>query len=221
MWEGNVSTLGCGEVPAGRLSRSCHHVRVGYSANMPIQGLYRVERLERACREITEGMRDLLHKEVVKRTPVALAPEGMSSRLFGTKRGRLPGTLVKNWRSGPVLEGASGTGIKRFSANEMNDDPVFEFVEWSTKPHWIRPRKDRGAASVLATGKARKSGRDPAASLAWMGPGGRLVFAREVFHPGTQGVHMTRDGLAATAVKWPKEVGMPGLVKWARAESAA
>lgn len=51
-------------------------------------------------------------------------------------------------------------------------------VEEGTRPHVIRPRKKRAL-------------RFPA--------GGREVFARQVQHPGTKGVHMLKRGAAAAA----------------------
>lgn len=110
-------------------------------------------------------------------------------------------------------------GVPRFGIDSYTEDPVAPHVEWPTRPHLIRPRADRRAASVLATGKPRRSGGDPQAALAWLGPGGVTIFAREVHHPGTQGSHMMRDALAETDATWVSRIGTPEVERWAREQT--
>lgn len=56
--------------------------------------------------------------------------------------------------------------------------PHAPFVEEDTAPHLIRPRRAKVLRFVS---------------------GGRVIFARQVRHPGTRGRHMLRDGVAAGA----------------------
>lgn len=189
---------------------------MGYTFNAPVEALYGTKPLESAFERIAFGMSDLLHHEIVRRTPVAKPPPGVGLLTFSASRGRAPGTLRAAWRRGDPQYLSSPTGNPRVRVDEINDDPQWAHVEYPTRPHIIKPRLDRRPASVLATGKPRLPGTDERASLAWVGAGGRTFFAREVHHPGTSGVHMTRDGLAATDVLWVEHVGVPEMERWAR-----
>jgi hypothetical protein len=65
--------------------------------------------------------------------------------------------------------------------------PYAPFVEYGTKPHWIRP-KFSGIGPMQA-GQSRRSKTDIGThrvALRWIGPDGQAHFARAVFHPGTQ-----------------------------------
>jgi hypothetical protein len=158
---------------------------------------------------------EALHDGVRKRTPVANPPPGLTASQFAGSRGRAPGTLKASWRTGKVEKTRSATGVERRSVEEYTEDPIAPHVEWPTRPHVIRPRLDRGAASVLATGRPRRLGNDPMARLRFVTAGGRVVYAAEVHHPGTQGVHMMRDSLAALDVEW-REIGVEEMERWAR-----
>ena len=68
-------------------------------------------------------------------------------------------------------------------------NPIWE--EEDTRPHIIRPRADRGQASVIATRRARGTVKQGNAHLAFE-IGGKLIFAKEVRHPGTKGSHALR-----------------------------
>lgn len=83
---------------------------------------------------------------------------------------RAPGTMKRSWRVIDAHPTANG-----FAGEAVNDDRAAEFVEWDTRPHVIRPKTAR--------------------SLRWY-EDGVPVFAAEVHHPGTQGVHMMRDAAA-------------------------
>lgn len=177
---------------------------VGYSANHPVEALYDPGPLKKATRDIAQGMIDLAHEEVVKRTPIADKPSGHSMTKFVLRRGgRKPGTLRKKWKKGKVFETLSPQGNVRYVAEESNDDEVWKFVEYDTSPHEI----PLGGA---AAGK----------TLVWLGAGGVTRFAKSVKHPGTTGQHMTRDGLAATDVLWQDRVGRPIMERWAAEQKA-
>jgi hypothetical protein len=69
---------------------------------------------------------------------------------------------------------------------ENLNEPICLFVEETTKPHLIR-------AHVRPDGK-QGSLRYP------MGPS--FHYNVEVWHPGTQGIHMMRDTLAEIQISW-------------------
>jgi hypothetical protein len=192
---------------------------MGYTANAEIQDLFDTKPLIEATRRIAKGTADLLHDEVVRRTPIAKPPPGMGGTSFAASRGRTPGALRRAWRTGDVVPTMAPTGGLRQVVEEFNDDEVFDLVEYDTRPHIIRPRKDRAPASVLASGRPRLPGSDPRASLAWPGAGGRTIFAREVHHPGTTGVHFARDGIAAANAEWAERVGRPEMERWAKEQA--
>lgn len=173
---------------------------MGYTANRTIQSLYPSEPLERAVRRIAEGTGELLHDGAVRRTPVAEVPEGHTMGKFVSRRkGRKPGTLKRAWRTGPVGQTVTPSGVARFIVEEFNDDEVWPHVEYDTRPHTI----PTGGA---AAGK----------TLVWLAPGGITRMARSVRHPGTTGVHMTREAIAEAEVTWERRVGEPELDRWAR-----
>ncbi len=70
------------------------------------------------------------------------------------------------------------TGRNTYTSGAETDDEKAPYVEWDTSPHWIHPK-------------------DPDGVLVFKGRGGVTVFARSVFHPGTQGHHMFAQGAAA------------------------
>lgn len=193
---------------------------MGYTANARIERLYERTPLRDAAERIVRGMSEELHSGAVRRTPVAKPPPGMGATSFAAARGRTPGTLRRAWRKGELEVGLAGVGVLRFGIDELNDDEQWEHVEYDTRPHIIRPRKDRAPASVLASGRPRLPGTDPRAALAWPGAGGRTVFAHEVHHPGTRGVHMTRDALAEVDATWVERVGDEEMVRWAAEQEA-
>lgn len=172
--------------------------------------------LVRAVPRITGKVGDKLKAEVKRRTPIAELPPGMTPE----KRGRVPGTLRESWQNTDVQREQSRTpgGMAR-SIETFTEDEIAKFVEWPTRPHIIRPRLDRAPASVVATGKPRRAGGDPAARLRYVNAFGRVVYAAEVHHPGTQGVHMVRDSLAEIEATWVDEIGAREIEEWAREQA--
>jgi hypothetical protein len=133
----------------------------------------------RIARRVQERLREL----VVDFTPVSDDP-------FREYPGRLPGTLRRSWVLGDV--DVLGRG-NRISVTVETFDPVAPHVEWDTAPHLIRPKAAREA-------RAQAQGRH--AYLAFRNAFGRLVFAREVLHPGTSGAHMMARALDALEAEW-------------------
>lgn len=75
----------------------------------------------------------------------------------------------------------------------LADAPHASFVEEGTRAHIIRSKK---------TGLGRDSrGRFKTAVLGWLRfeAGGRIIFTREVRHPGTKATHFVRDSINAGA----------------------
>lgn len=193
---------------------------MGYSANADLQDLFDSTPMIRSIDRMTERGGELLLDEVVARTPIAKPPPGVSPTRFMGSRGRAPGTLRGSWRKGDVERTRGPAGQEGRAIDVYTDDPIAPHVEWDTQPHVIRPRPDRAAASVVATGKPRRPGTDPMASLAWIGPGGVTRFAREVHHPGTKGVHMMRDAVAEVQGTWDDRFGRDEVTRWAREQAA-
>lgn len=192
---------------------------MGYSANSPLDALFRPGPLRRSARRITKRSVEAIRDGARRRSPVAPIPEGLTPSQFAGGRGRTPGTLKASWYSTDVDESVSAAGTPRFGADALTDDPIAPHVEWPTRPHLIRPRLDRAAASVLETGKARRGGGDPQAALRYISRTGRVVFAREVHHPGTQGQHMMRDSLAEVDGTWAGRIGDEEVARWAREQA--
>lgn len=132
---------------------------------------------ERACRRIADDVGDALETATKRKTPIdkSFAP----GRPRGTARESVHRTKVEK-----TFVAASVA----FRVRVRTEDPLFPYIEWTTRPHIIRPRADREAATVIETGKPRGTQKDGRASLSWRGPGGR-VFAKVVHHPGTKGQH--------------------------------
>lgn len=81
------------------------------------------------------------------------------------------------------------TGRNTYTSGAQTDVEYAPHVEYDTSPHWIRPR-------------------DPDGVLVFPGRGGVTVFARAVWHPGTQGHHMFAQGAAAA------DRALPRIAAW-------
>lgn len=190
-----------------------------YTSNAELQDLFAPGPLRRSCRRITERCLEKLEEGAAERSPVAKAPPGVSAKHFAGARGRTPGTLKGSWQHTDVDETVSPTGHPRFGGESFTMDPVAPHVEWDTQPHLIRPRLDRAAASVVATRRPRRFGDDPMARLRFVDAFGRVRYAREVHHPGTQGKHMMRDSLAELDATWADTIGAEEVARWAREQA--
>jgi hypothetical protein len=183
----------------------------------PLNALFDPKPMERSATRMAKAVGDLLHDEVVRRTPIATLPPGVTALM----RGRVPGTLRESWKTSEVegggkLKPLNKAQVDKRAVEEYTEDPIGPLVEWPTKPHVIRPRIDRAPASVVATGKPRGTVQDGRAHLRYVNRFGRVVYAKEVHHPGTQGVHMMRDALAEVDATWVSRVGHDETERWAR-----
>lgn len=174
----------------------------------------------RCTRRIAVAGGRRLERNVRANTPVDTSP-------WKNTRLRRRGQLRSRNRAQPVepFIGPGGSGYQR---RVVNDDPVAAHVNYPTRPHVIRPRIDRESATVLATGRSRGTVHGGNAHLAFrVGPGGRMVFAREVKHPGTQGAFFMELGAAKTEAELDEIARIPvqrmeaELVKGASLRSAA
>jgi hypothetical protein len=188
---------------------------VGYTANVPLDALFDKGPMVKTVTRITGRVGDLLTDTVKRKTPVADLPPGVTPEM----RGRVPGTLKESWYTSDVERIPSRTGGEARAVESLTDDPVAPHVEYPTRPHLIRPRLDRAPASVTATGKPRRMGGDPQAALRFINAFGQVVYAHEIWHPGTQGTHMMRDALAEIEGTWVTEVGDREVAAWAREQA--
>jgi hypothetical protein len=178
---------------------------MGYTQVGDLEAMFTVEPWERCAERIVRRCGDRLLELAEAYTPIAVVdPEEQFARR------RLPGTLKRAWRSGEVQ--LFGTG--HLEVIVENNDPIARYVEYPTKPHTIRPKADRQAASVIETRKPRGTVQDGRAHLRFK-VGGRVVYAREVHHPGTHGAHMLSRALAALAVEW-REIAEDEIARTAR-----
>lgn len=192
---------------------------MAYSANVPLQALFDPRPLERSLDRLTADVGELIEEEVRQRTPVATPPPGVSRSRFSGMRGRTPGTLRESWEVGDVERRRTRTGETGRAIEVFTEDPIAPHVEWPTRPHVIRPSAARRAASVVETRRPRRAGSDPRAALRWIDQNGRVRFAPEVHHPGTQGSHMMRDALAEVDGTWVARVGDAEVARWAREQA--
>lgn len=189
---------------------------MGYSSDKPLESLFDQEPMRAATRRTVERVRSRLREEVKKRTPVAQPPPGLTATQFAGSRGRAPGTLRESWVEGDVTPTKTPLGVEGFAADVLTEDPIAPHVEYPTRPHVIRPSPGRAAASVLATGKPRLPGTSPHARLRFVNRFGKVIYAAEVHHPGTQGVHMMRDSLVEIDATWQDREGAEEMDRWAR-----
>ena len=157
---------------------------MGYRADGSLAELF-PDLVDEVASEGVKRVGELLHENVVRRTPVARMPlaydadrrAGGKAGWIKDRKGRLPGTARKSWETSSVEHLPDGT----YRVVEESKDPVMPMLEYDTRPHLIR---------------ARKAG---ALRFPW---GLRFIFRQQVQHPGTQGVHMMRDSLAEVEGAW-------------------
>lgn len=153
-----------------------------YIADRKVEDLINPAAVPRAGRRMTLKGGRRLHDETRRLTPVHVPEPGAETRL------RKPGDLRRSVKRGVITDHV-GVGTSGWQVRVYTDDPVAPHVEWSTRPHDIRPRADRAPASVVQTGRPRGTRQDGRAALRFT-IGGRVTYARVVRHPGTRGVHM-------------------------------
>lgn len=143
---------------------------------------------------ITEEVGKRLRDKVAVRTPTARVPEAYKTDFaewIADRGGRLPRTMRDSWTTTKVTrEGSDIYRVEVFSTEKPIDAEgrqIVDFVEEDTRPHLIRA-------------KNAKRLRFPAGPV--------FRYAVEVFHPGTQGVHMMRDGEADIDISW-EQIAQP------------
>lgn len=154
-----------------------------YQRNRSFASLYDPRYVSDAGHEIVDRVGDRFVGGARRRTPVARLPEaykGDFEAWIQDRGGRVPRTLRDAWRRTGVLD-VEGMGLRVIIENP---DPIAKLVEFDTKPHAIRAKQ-----------RVRADGRIQQGALRF--PFGPVFMYRvEVWHPGTQGVHMLRDAEA-------------------------
>jgi hypothetical protein len=128
--------------------------------------------------------------ELVKmNTPIAPPDDPVERRVRLRKRKR--GTLRESIYQKPVLPTQSG-----FESGCATEDPVAPHVEWSTRPHEIRPIPPNRRLAFVKDGEWR--------------------FPRVVHHPGTHGQAMFRIGGAMVENEVARGLFQPELEEFKR-----
>lgn len=143
----------------------------------------------RAARRITDAGGDRLKLNTRRNTPIDTSP-------FRDKPGRPRGALRASIHRSRIERYVSSRG-SGFRVRVLTEDPAGPHVEWPTRPHWITPRRPGGA-------------------LRWRDQeSGDVRFAKRVWHPGTNGVHMFALGAAKTEAQLG-EIAAPALALFRR-----
>lgn len=171
---------------------------MGYHADGDLTDLFPAALIDIPLARIPAAVGDAMLDKVKRRTPVAKMPaayEGNTANWLKDRKGRPPGSLRAAWERGDVIFRGDVSSVE-----VRNPDPVAILVEDDTRPHLIRPKPQVIGVNKDGTPKLRTHLRFP-------GDAG-FAYAREVDHPGTQGVHMLRDTLAELEATWPT-IGQP------------
>jgi len=166
---------------------------MGYHADGKLADLFPKDFVPDTAKAITDEVGTRLRDKVATKTPVARTPQAYKGDYVewtADRGGRQPRTMRDSWTRTKVEENDDGSG---FTVEVFSDEPVddhgyqkVDYVENDTKPHLIRARN-------------AKALRYP------MGP--VFKYGVEVFHPGTQGVHMVRDSEAEIEAQWEQIAG--------------
>lgn len=158
------------------------------------EDLFPAEFIPATGKAITEEVGQRFRNQVAIKTPVARPPEayhGDFEDWILDRGGRKPRTMRDSWTTTVVTRvGDDIFRVEVFSSEKPIDAEgrqIVDFVEEDTRPHKIRA-------------KNAKRLRFP------VGPVFR--YAIEVWHPGTQGVHMMRDSEAQIDISW-EEIAAP------------
>lgn len=168
-----------------------------YKQSAPLESLFDEAPLDLALLRAAERAQDRLMTLVKRYTPVSNDPGS-------AEKGRAPGTLRDSWQEGEVEILASG----RLRVTVFTERPEAPHVEYPTRPHLITPRADRAPASVVSTQQPRgdASEETPTPALRFY-VDGRVVYAREVMHPGTQGSFMMHRAIDQMRLELPRILG--------------
>lgn len=184
---------------------------MGYVEEGDLESMFDEQPIEDMCDRILRRGGDFLLDRVRYYTPVGSVDETVEGIGGGTPRA--PGTLQRSWKI-RLADGTEG----ELQIEVWTDDPIAEYVEWDTRGHWIRPKADREAASVIASAKPRAIRADSTrlptqeelahdvvgkAALRFV-ENGEVIYARAVWHPFTPGKHMMAKAIADLEVEFPK-----------------
>lgn len=155
--------------------------------------LFSAEFVPDTAKAITEEVGKRWRAGVAKRTPVARPPEAYHADFadwIKDRGGRPPRTMRDSWTVTDVIKAGDDLYRVEIYSREkpINSEgrQVADFVEEDTRPHLIRARK----AQAL---------RFPSGPI--------FRYAKEVWHPGTQGIHMMRDSGAEIDIAWEQFAG--------------
>jgi hypothetical protein len=160
---------------------------VGYTGGA-IADVFEVETVNAWAHRTAERCERRLLELVKRYTPVGEPEPGQPAR--GVRH------LRDTWEGETEVFAAD-----HFRVTILTRSPIAPYVEYPTRPHIIRPRADRAPASVTATRRARGTVEQGNAALRFYA-GGRIVYAREVHHPGTQGSFMLTRALHELRAEW-------------------
>ena len=177
---------------------------MGYREEGDLEDLFPEAFVTETAEEIVDKVGDRFRDRVAMRTPVARVPQAYNSDFaewIKDRGGRRPRTMRDSWRRTRVTRSEDGT----LQVEVYSDEPMdsagrqkVDLVEEDTKPHLIRAKNAKALRYPL-------------------GPVFR--YNVEVWHPGTQGVHMMRDTEAEIAVEW-ESMAQPILERKEREYSA-
>lgn len=162
---------------------------MGYNSQGTLaDDLFPAEFVPDTAKAITERVGEAWRDKVARRTPTARVPEAYHADFEDwiiDRGGRLPRTMRDSWRVTDVTRAGNEVyRVEVFSAEKPIDAEgrqIVDFVEDDTRPHLIRAKR-------------AKALRFPAGPV--------FRYAKEVWHPGTQGVHMLRDSEAEIDLTW-------------------
>lgn len=152
--------------------------------------------LDAVARRMANEVVRRMEERVRELTPVGQPPPGVGLAEWQSARGgRPPGTLKESWEH--EIEVISA---ERIRVTVFTRDPIGPLVEEPTRPHVIRPKTPISMGGILRF---------------WDAQTGRLRFATEVHHPGTEGAHMMAQTLQETVALWPEWV-RDEMLRWER-----
>lgn len=99
-------------------------------------------------------------------------------------------SAVQTWRNKPTFRTTTQVSGTYYSDIRVMPEGagarIFRFVNWGTRPHWIRPRWNNAGGKLAFNTKfsPKSTPNSLRASAGFSGP--PVAFAREVWHPGTE-----------------------------------
>ena len=136
-------------------------------------------------------LEDMLNPDAARIAAKAMADKG-GTRLMEATKLRTPidtsytpipssrprGTARESVQRGPV-KSRIVYGSRAYEVRVFTEDPVFPYIEWTTRPHLITPTPEHQARAAAEGRRA----------MLMFYAHGRIMWRPFVFHPGTQGQH--------------------------------